>query len=84
MVPENTARPMYRKGEWVRHLELRRLMRVVRNHVPEDQYHVWCEWMDGIYHLACYDASELKALPREEWPPAGKLDLLDQNSSAPR
>jgi hypothetical protein len=61
---------MYKKGQWVLHAQRRLPMRVQRDQAERgpDMHRVWCEWLEGGYHLQAHDAGDITPLPREEWP----------------
>lgn len=66
---------MYKKGQWVRHLERNQIMRVLRDQLPEEKHAVWCECNNGGYHLECHDVSEVVPAGEGERPAGeGGLD----------
>jgi hypothetical protein len=74
---------MFKRGQWVRHIRRDQLMRICRDQVAgQDQRLIWCEWMDGGYHIECHDQSEVEAVPRDRWPAdEGRLDPIEPENA---
>jgi len=59
---------MFKRGQWVTHIERGQIMRVSRDQLATDEGQVWCEWMDGGYHLEAHHETELDFLDPARWP----------------